>query len=246
MNCTKIALFSPGRTGSQFVCGLIKEHFNLEVLEWFSSAFIREKPGTSDKEFLNYVLQCLISKDKPFGIKVTPAAFDDRWKSERELTEAILKATGNAHQILLYRHDFWGACISDWMAHRTGVWHSNAKPNPRLDVPFKSVVDHVRRSEIGIFAAYAEHSKDRCHIISYESLLNSPLAFSHDILRFMSPSNTAFSSINLVNSTKKITAPDSPRYLELLDQLPTGDIDYFYDQKQGRDRFICSMLKTLT
>jgi LPS sulfotransferase NodH len=243
----KITVFTPGRTGSQFVYELLKAHLNgAELLEWFSDSFVREREDIPDQEFLSYIHDCIVSPTKPFAIKITPAAFGERWEGNREMIENILSATANTHQILLYRQDFWGACISNWMANRTGVWHSNQQKQETLEVEFADTIDYIKNTEKRLFEAFAKYSTSEHLVIAYESLLTSPITFAHQILRKVAPSQFDFASINLRSTPKKVLDSAQPVYVGQLCELSNDTISYFYREKADRDRYLHKMLSELS
>ena len=244
---TKIAVFTPGRTGSQFVYELLKAHLNgAELLECFSDSFVSEREDIPDQEFLSYIHDCIASSTMSFAIKITPEAFSERWDGNREMIGNILSATANTHQILLYRQDFWGACISNWMANRTGVWHSNQQKQEAVEVEFTDTIDYVRNTERQLFDAFAEYSTSERLVIAYESLLASPITFAHQILRKVAPSHLNFASINLSSTTKKVLDAARPDYISQLCELSDDAISYFYHEKADRDRFLHKMLSELS
>lgn len=243
----KVSVYTPGRAGSQFVYELLKAHLNgVELLEWFSDSFIRAREDIADQEFLSYIHDCIVSPAKPFAIKITPAAFGKRWNNNREMIDNILRATANTYQILLYRQDFWGACISNWMANRTGVWHSNQQKQEALDVEFIDTVDYVKNTEKALFEAFVEYSTREHLVIAYESLLTSPFTFAHQILREVAPSHFDFASINLSSATKKVLDATQPEYVRQLCELTDDAISYFYREKTVRDRYLHQMLNELS
>lgn len=243
---SKISLFTPGRTGSQFVYELLRANLGgIELLEWLSESFTRSSADITDDEFLHYVRNCLASSSSPFAIKITPAAFSVRWDKNRQVIDDILEASGSTNQILLYRQDFWGACISNWMANRTGIWHSNQPIQSATDVDFKHIVDYVIASEKQIFEAFAKYSTGNPLAIAYESLVASPITFAHEILRKVAPYAVGFASINLSSATQRVLDPMDQNLIKNLCEISDESIAYLYEQKSKRDHYLHGVLSKL-
>lgn len=215
-------------------------------MEWFSPSFVREREDITDREFLSYIHNCITSPTKPFAMKVTPEAFSTRWKDNKEMIHNILHATAGTHQILLYRQDFWGACISNWIANRTGIWHSNQQRQEILDVNFIDVIDYVEDTEKQLLEAFSKYSNNEYLLVAYESLLASPFTFAHQILREVAPAHFGFASLDLRSTTQKVIDASQPEYVNQLCELTDDTIDYFYQKKADRDRYLHSMLSELS
>ena len=240
---TKISLYTSGRTGSQFVYELLKANLNgLELVEWLSPSFKRTDDSITNKKFLAYLCDRMLRNPDDFAIKITPHMFQDFWDDARDQIEEVLCATKATKQILMYRDDFWGLCVSDWIANKTGKWHSNQAPQEGRDVSFEKVARSMFRSESLIFDCFLDHASTNAMIISYESLLSSPVTFSHSLLRKITSTNPSFSSFRAKSLTKRVLQPETEGYLDLIQSIPEAELDLFYDLKDARDKALVSRL----
>jgi hypothetical protein len=244
---TKVSLFTAGRTGSQFVFDLVKHYCNgLEMYEWLSPAFTRENSNITDQDFLKYIISQINNPSIDFAIKITPHAFGDRWKESSSEIEAIISATSNTKQVLMYREDFWSVCLSDWIANTTGLWHSNQPRQAPINISFAEVVHNMANAERLVFKAFVDCASPGACALGYESILSSPLTFAHTFIKLVLNRRVSFSSINIENYTKKVVSPDSEFYQSKLLSLSIDDLDVFYEVRASRQKFMREVLSDIS
>lgn len=239
----KLSLFTSGRTGSQFVYDLFRYNFNgLELHEWLSPSFQREREDIDNIEFVTYLTNRILGDESDFAIKITPHIFYDFWGDAQEQLEQMLCATRATQQIMMYRVDFWSLCVSHWIGNKTGRWHSNQAQQGIREISFQQITSETYEAESRMFDLFLKHSSPNAILITYESLLSSPLTFSHNLLKQITSVNPNFASLLPSQPTKRVIEPNSDEYISLLQSIPVKELDSFYETKLVRDQSLLSKL----
>ncbi len=239
----KVTVFTAGRTGSQFLYELIKANFdNTELFEWFSPSFVRASEEINDEEFLTYISKQMKTTNLPFASKVTPHIFDARWKDSKKNIEAVLEATKCTKQIYMCRMDFFGLCVSDWIANLTGRWHSNRPVTETRYLPFKRVVADMYQAESAMLETFKSYAGEHAAVTFYECLNASPLTFTMSTMRYITGRAVCINEIVSDMPTKRVLNSDSSEYKSIISTLSSEDLDFFYETKNCRDKKVKEIL----
>lgn len=236
----KVALFTVGRSGSQFVCRLLKAYLDVELEEWLSPSYVKE--ASCDDEFLTYLKGRLADPRGGISIKVTPHIYDPYWQDRSALVDDVMAATAYARQFFLYRSDFLALCASFWHALNSGRWHSDQPLGEPVPTSLLEVAGHLLDSEGKMFSLFLAHAEACPATISYEHLLWSPYDFSRTILNYLDPCLHVPGDIALAGMPRKLIAPGGASAQALLDGLDPDERELFQAIHSERQRRLTDFL----
>lgn len=209
----------------------------LRLTEWFSPAILKSKEY-SHEAISEQIKQRIEDKAHHFAISITPQAFLRPWSQHEVLVDKIawsLHDAGATH-ILLYREDFWGSCMSLYMALLTGKWHNSQTEKEDRQVRFLDVAQKRLNQETLVIDAFKRYAPDEnSFLFSYEMLAASPMTFAFDLLRAVDPALSSFSMIKHELLERRVRDPLAFESIEPLLGLGDSEIELIYQLKKQRD-----------
>ena len=238
-----LLVFTVGRSGSTYLRHLLLNHAGVNLGECFSRDFHGlgdETTIETKKHYLLSLSNALGQQGKRVAYKITPHVWNSFWNECTKEIECVLDKSADCNSVLLYRHDFWGLCLSFWLANKTGVWHSTQSPSGSIkDVDFVDVAKGVRVRERRIFELYDKFREPRKSFsFAYESLQASPLCFSLDFLNMSCDYEYQLSDVMLDGTPQKLANHTDPKTRELISQISGAQLKEFTAIRSDRDAWL--------